>query len=145
MCAPQAPLRGSIGSPQRGGPVRNRLTLLTVLATAGAVLVAPVGAAPAAAAPAFNYGEALQKSIWFYDAQRSGALGSDNRVSWRGDSGMNDGRDVGVDLTGGFYDAGDHVKFGLPFAASMTMLAWGAIENKQAYTSSGQLAFLKSN
>ncbi len=125
--------------------MRNRLTLLTVLATAGAVLVAPVGAAPAAAAPAFNYGEALQKSIWFYDAQRSGALGSDNRVSWRGDSGMNDGRDVGVDLTGGFYDAGDHVKFGLPFAASMTMLAWGEIESPAAYQRSGQLAAFKAN
>jgi len=125
--------------------VRNRLTLLTVLAMAGAVLVAPVGAAPAAAAPAFNYGEALQKSIWFYDAQRSGALGSDNRVGWRGDSGMNDGRDVGVDLTGGFYDAGDHVKFGLPFAASMTMLAWGEIESPAAYQRSGQLAAFKAN
>ncbi len=125
--------------------MRNRLTLLTVLAMAGAVLVAPVGAAPAAAAPAFNYGEALQKSIWFYDAQRSGALGSDNRVGWRGDSGMNDGRGVGVDLTGGFYDAGDHVKFGLPFAASMTMLAWGEIESPAAYQRSGQLAAFKAN
>jgi endoglucanase len=125
--------------------VRNRLSLLTVLATAGAVLVAPSGGTPAAAAPAFNYGEALQKSIWFYDAQRSGALGAGNRVSWRGDSALTDGRDVGLDLTGGFYDAGDHVKFGLPFSASMTMLAWGAVEEQDAYRRSGQLAPLKAN
>jgi len=125
-------------------PVRIRLSLLTTLAVAGAVLVAPA-ATPAAAAPAFNYGEALQKSIWFYDAQRSGALGTSNQVSWRGDSGMNDGRDVGLDLTGGFYDAGDHVKFGLPFSASMTMLAWGAIESRDAYSRAGQLAPLKAN
>jgi hypothetical protein len=31
-------------------------------------------------------------------------------------------------LVGGYYDAGDHVKFGLPMAYSVTMLAWGAIE-----------------
>lgn len=33
-----------------------------------------------------------------------------------------------VDLVGGYYDAGDHVKFGLPMAYSVTMLAWGVIE-----------------
>ena len=27
---------------------------------------------------------------------------------------VTDGVDVGLDLTGGFHDAGDHVKFGLP-------------------------------
>lgn len=29
---------------------------------------------------------------------------------------------------GGYYDAGDHVKFGLPMAYSVTMLSWGTIE-----------------
>lgn len=33
-----------------------------------------------------------------------------------------------VDLVGGYYDAGDHVKFGLPMAFTITMLAWSAIE-----------------
>jgi endoglucanase len=113
---------------------------------AAASLLCAVLAAPAAeAAPGFDYGEALQKAVWFYDAQRSGALGAGNRVSWRGDSGLDDGRDVGVDLTGGFYDAGDHVKFGLPFSASMTMLAWGALEEPDAYRRSGQLSPLKAN
>lgn len=100
---------------------------------------------PAEAAPAFNYGEALQKSVWFYDAQRSGRLPAGNRVSWRADSAVRDGSDVGLDLSGGFYDAGDHVKFGLPFAFSMSMLAWGAVENRAAYTSSGQLPHLLAN
>ncbi|MEQ4715699.1 glycoside hydrolase family 9 protein [Nonomuraea sp. B19D2] len=105
------------------------------------------GAGPAAraAAPAFAYGEALQKSLWFYEAQQSGDLPSWNRVSWRGDSGMNDGKDVGVDLTGGWYDAGDHVKFGLPMAAATTMLAWGAVEYRDAYANSGQLTHLLNN
>ncbi|GAB3892327.1 hypothetical protein GCM10029964_066940 [Kibdelosporangium lantanae] len=120
-----------------------RATLFRALTVA---LIAGATAVPSAvAAPAFNYGEALQKSVWFYDAQRSGHLPADNRVSWRGDSAMADGQDVGLDLTGGFYDAGDHVKFGLPFEFSMTMLAWGAVENTDAYQRSGQLAYLRAN
>jgi len=43
--------------------------------------------------------------LYFYDAQRSGKL-VNNRVSWRNDSTMGDGRDVGIDLSGGFFDAG---------------------------------------
>jgi endoglucanase len=95
--------------------------------------------APAVFAQTFNYGEALQKSLYFYEAQRSGDLPASNRVNWRGDSGLNDGADVGRDLTGGWYDAGDHVKFGLPMAASATMLAWGIVDYRSAYTSTGQL------
>jgi endoglucanase len=124
--------------------VRTPASLFAALAVVAGAVVAPATAV-AAPAPAFNYGEALQKSIWFYDAQRSGDLGADNRVSWRGDSALTDGRDVGLDLSGGFYDAGDHVKFGLPFSASMTMLAWGALEEPAAYQRSGQLAPLKAN
>lgn len=116
--------------------------LTALLLTAGLLGALAPGAAAAAS---FNYGEALQKSIWFYDAQRSGKLPADNRVSWRGDSALRDGSDVGLDLSGGFYDAGDHVKFGLPFAFSMTTLAWGALENRQSYQDSGQLARLKAN
>jgi endoglucanase len=87
-----------------------------------------------------NYGEALQKSLFFYEAQRSGDLPAGNRVNWRGDSGLADGSDVGRDLTGGWYDAGDHVKFGLPMAASATLLAWGIVDYRDAYVQTGQLA-----
>src|ERR687897_849915 len=89
--------------------------------------------APASFAQNFNYAEALQKSLFFYEAQRSGDLPAGNRVNWRGDSGLQDGSDVGRDLTGGWYDAGDHVKFGLPMAASATMLAWGIVDYRNAY------------
>jgi hypothetical protein len=44
--------------------------------------------------------------IFFYDAQRSGNLSKSNRVSWRNDSTLDDGKDVGLDLSGGYYDAG---------------------------------------
>ncbi|KAL8100565.1 endoglucanase 5-like [Apium graveolens] len=76
----------------------------------------------------FNYADALDKSLLFFEAQRSGKLPQNQRVKWRADSGLTDGFKQGVDLVGGYYDAGDHVKFGLPMAYSVTMLAWGVIE-----------------
>jgi hypothetical protein len=93
----------------------------------------------------FNYGTALQKSLFFYETQRSGPLPQDNRVSWRGDSGLSDGADVGVDLTGGWYDAGDHVKFGLPMASTAALLAWSIVEHREAYARVGQLGFALAN
>lgn len=87
----------------------------------------------------FNYGEALQKSFLFYEAQRAGKLPKDNRIDWRGDSTLEDGAEVGLDLSGGYFDAGDNVKFGAPMAASMTLLAWGIDEYRQGYQRSGQL------
>ena len=93
----------------------------------------------------FNYGEALQKSLFFYEAQQSGELPDWNRVSWRADSTINDGSDVGLDLNGGWFDAGDHVKFNFPMAFSVTALAWGAIEYSEAYEKAGQLEIIKRN
>lgn len=87
----------------------------------------------------FNYGEALQKSFLFYEAQRAGRLPADNRIDWRDNSVLNDGKDVGLNLSGGYFDAGDNVKFGRPIAVAMTLLAWGASEYRQAYRRSGQL------
>ena len=87
----------------------------------------------------FNYAEAMQKSLFFYDAQRSGALPDDFRVSWRGDSAVADGSDVGLDLSGGFYDAGDHVKFGLPGAFSFTLLGWSAVDQQNSWIQTGQM------
>jgi len=112
---------------------------LTVAASA--VAASP----PAAAAPTFSYGEALQKSLFFYEAQISGRKPAWSRVSWRGDSALTDGQDVGRDLTGGWFDAGDHVKFGFPMAFTTTMLAWGAVEYRAGYQASGQLTHLLNN
>lgn len=52
----------------------------------------------------YDYGEALRLSVLFYDAQRSGPLPDGHPVEWRGDSGLDDGADVGHNLTGGWYD-----------------------------------------
>ena len=47
---------------------------------------------------------------------------------------------MGEDLTGGWYDAGDHVKFNFPQAASVTVLAWGILSFWDGYVRAGQLA-----
>ncbi|KAF8405319.1 hypothetical protein HHK36_010223 [Tetracentron sinense] len=75
-----------------------------------------------------DYQDALTKSILFFEGQRSGRLPQDQRLNWRADSGLGDGSANGVDLTGGYYDAGDNVKFGFPMAFTTTMLAWSLIE-----------------
>jgi hypothetical protein len=125
-------------------------------------------------AAAFNYADALAKSIIYFEGQRSGKLPPGNRMAWRGDSGLSDGAQhnvvmlippsivyrnsmaiscshcprprnegtdghltsivhlypdgVQVDLVGGYYDAGDNVKFGLPMAFTTTMLAWSVAD-----------------
>merc|ERR1712136_394811 len=84
-----------------------------------------------------DYNEVLHASLLFYEAQGSGKLPVDNRIPWRGDSGLNDGCDVNLDLTGGYYDAGDNVKFGFPMAWSITTVAWSAIEFREAYVQAG--------
>lgn len=87
-----------------------------------------------------NYREALSKSILFFEAQRSGHLPFNQRVKWRSHSGLLDGKTSGVDLVGGYYDAGDNVKFGLPMAFTITMMSWSIIEYGKQILHSGELS-----
>ncbi|CAH1790308.1 unnamed protein product [Owenia fusiformis] len=86
----------------------------------------------------YDHNEVIRKSILFYEAQRSGKLPANNRIPYRGDSAMGDGSDVGRDLTGGWYDAGDMVKFGFPMAYTTTALAWGILEFEAGYKAAGE-------
>ncbi|KAK6137294.1 hypothetical protein DH2020_028966 [Rehmannia glutinosa] len=86
-----------------------------------------------------DYGQALSKSLLFFEAQRSGYLPRNQRVQWRGNSGLNDGKISGVDLVGGYYDAGDNVKFGLPMAFTITMMSWSILEYGKQMGASGEL------
>ena len=45
-----------------------------------------------------------------------------------------------MDLVGGYYDAGDHVKFGLPMAFTVTMLSWSLLEYGANVADAGELA-----
>ncbi|XP_070571313.1 endoglucanase A-like [Ptychodera flava] len=88
----------------------------------------------------YDYIEVIEKSILFYESQRSGPLPADNRICFRGNSAVDDVGFNGEDLSGGYYDAGDHVKFGFPMAFTTTVLAWGLIQFKDAYEAAGQLS-----
>ncbi|KAK7497993.1 hypothetical protein BaRGS_00010864 [Batillaria attramentaria] len=79
-----------------------------------------------------DYADALKKSILFYDAQRAGKLPANNPIPWRGDSFLDDC------VVGGWFDAGDHVKFGLPFGAASHCLMWSLVEFKAGYEQAGQ-------
>nr|QCQ73708.1 endo-(1,4)-beta-D-glucanase [Litchi chinensis] len=87
----------------------------------------------------FDYADALTKSLLYFESQRSGRLPYNQRVTWRDHSGLTDGLEQGVDLVGGYYDAGDHVKFGLPMAFTVTMLSWGVIEYGDQIADAGEL------
>ncbi len=93
-----------------------------------------------------DYKKALSLSLEFYDAQGAGARGESwRRVSWRNPSTLNDGSDVGVDLSGGWFDAGDHVKFGLPMSYSTTMLNWGYLTYRDGYKLAGEEEYFRNN
>uniref|UniRef100_A0ACD5V9Z4 Uncharacterized protein n=1 Tax=Avena sativa TaxID=4498 RepID=A0ACD5V9Z4_AVESA len=113
--------------------------LCVAVAAASVLFLASEAASSAAAAP-HDYEEALRKSLLYFEAQRSGRLPHGQRVAWRDHSGLTDGLEQGVDLVGGYYDAGDHVKFGLPMAFTVTMLSWSLLEYGGDVAASGEFA-----
>ena len=101
----------------------------------------------------YNYAKLLQYSLYFYDANMCGdEVGTKSLLDWRGNCHTydkysytrTDGSTVTVDLTGGFHDAGDHVKFGLPEAYAAFVLGMSYNTNKSAYVASGQTNHLQT-
>ncbi len=90
----------------------------------------------------FNYSEALNKSIEFYDAQICGPQPSWSRATWRNDCHMNDGSDIGKNLTGGWHDAGDHTKFNYVSAQATRVLAWSYLQYKNSFDGTGSTTSL---
>ncbi|TKW12152.1 hypothetical protein SEVIR_5G018300v4 [Setaria viridis] len=115
------------------GVVGRMAVLVLALALAAASEVARVAAA------GHDYRQALSKSILYFEAQRSGPLPSGQRIAWRANSGLLDGKANGVDLVGGYYDAGDNVKFGLPMAFTVTMMSWSVLEYGEQMEAAGEL------
>jgi len=89
-----------------------------------------------------KYYDVLKLSLKFYEAQR--AIGPFPTVTWREPATTHDGSDVGVDLNGGWFDAGDHVKFNQPMSYTATMLNWSLIKDKDVYQQAGKLEYGKS-
>ncbi|ODN77109.1 hypothetical protein L202_05642 [Cryptococcus amylolentus CBS 6039] len=87
----------------------------------------------------------IGNSLYFYDAQRSGNLSSgtyENRVEWRNDSCEDDGSDYGLDLSGGWYDAGDYIKATFPMTFTLFGISWGALTHGEGYGLANQTAYL---
>ena len=107
------------------------ITLIIIITTTLAVLTNNAFGAP-------NYLDAMSKAITFYDANRCGKdVATNNVYAWRSACHTSDGSEAGIDLTGGFHDAGDHVKFGLPAAFSASALGWSLYEFKSEYDAAG--------
>lgn len=62
-------------------------------------------------------------------------------ITWRNDSGLQDGLDNGIDLTGGYYDAGDYLKFTFPLSSALTQLAWAGTDHWRGIFQSGNLGY----
>ena len=101
----------------------------------------------------FNYAKLLQYSLYFYDANMCGAdVSETSLLNWRGNCHTfdettytrSDGTTVSVNLNGGFHDAGDHVKFGLPEAYAAFVLGMSYDTNKEAYKAAKQTGHLKN-
>ncbi|XP_076936220.1 endoglucanase 11-like [Bidens hawaiensis] len=86
-----------------------------------------------------DYKDALSKTILYFELQRSGHLPFNQRATWRDHSGLTDGLEQGVDLVGGYHDAGDNIKFGLPMAFTVTMLSWSVLEYHEEIAAAGEL------
>ncbi|GHU53677.1 hypothetical protein FACS1894132_06520 [Clostridia bacterium] len=100
-----------------------------------------------------DYATALQASLYLYDANYCGPLaGEYSALTWRDDCHTKDIFDItvdgvtykNVDLTGGFHDAGDHVKFGLPAAYSAFTLGLAYNQFPAAFDTTAQTYHLQS-
>jgi endoglucanase len=110
------------------------LFLCTTLLTTSIISTSSVSVSAAG----YDYSLVLKNAIGFYDANKCGKdVAKNNVFDWRGACHTNDGSDVGVDLTGGYHDAGDHVKFGLPQGYTAAVLGWSLYEFGDVFQASG--------
>ncbi len=120
--------------------MKKAIAFISGLVMCAAALTAPVKSAQQVevkAAGDYNYAEALQKSMFFYEVQQSGKLPEWNSVPWRADSMVNeDGKETDI-VPGGWFDAGDHFKFAHTNAYSASMMAWGYLQYKDAVDKAG--------
>ena len=102
-----------------------------------------------------NYYEALAMSLDMYDANACGSGITDGPLTWRGDCHTYDAEasvgDLGgseksivdpdgdgkVDVSGGFHDAGDHIKFNLTIGFGINSLALSDYLNPDVYEKAG--------
>ena len=101
-----------------------------------------------AASIEYNYAKLLQESLYFFDANMCGnEVSEKSAFSWRGNCHAGDSKvkinGKTVDVSGGFHDAGDHLKAGLPQAYTATMLGIEYMEFKDAFKDTNSTGHLK--
>ena len=119
------------------------------------------------AADGANYAEALAMSLYFFDANECGTEVDDNCLTWRGnchtydaeaslDSAANlsssekamikeaNGGSNTVDVSGGYHDAGDHIKFNVTMGFAASSLAMSYYMNPGAYEKANCEGHLRS-
>lgn len=130
----------------------------TAILAVSASVSAPVTSVNAA--DGANYAEALELSLYFYDANMCGTEITDGPLTWRGDchtydakaslnnatglsssakavvSAANGGGDT-ADVSGGYHDAGDHVKFNITMAFNGASLGWAYYSYPNAFKDTG--------
>ena len=89
-----------------------------------------------------NYAKLLELSLYLYDANMCGSdVDDDCALTWRHNCHTFDEKATyngqEVDVSGGFHDAGDFVKFGLPAGYTATILGLSYYEFKDAYIQTG--------
>ena len=139
------------------------VSALSALAmTAGSIAVLPVNAQAATK----DYAKALKLSLYFYDANQCGPDTDGNGLTWRGachnyDAKASLDRAVGldgtaksiiraqnggkntVDLSGGYHDAGDHIKSAMTMGFSCASIAWAYYSYKDIFDKTGSSAHAK--
>ena len=103
-----------------------------------------------------DYTQALALSLYFFDANQCGTGIKNGPLTWRGDchtydasvslssvSGLNDSEKAAVkeanngsdmiDASGGYHDAGDHIKFSTTMGFAGTSLAWSYFSYPDAF------------
>jgi hypothetical protein len=123
--------------------ISSRFSILFLSIVLAGLLVWPAEAQTLA--EKYDLPRLLDKSILWYEHQVSGVKPAWNRSYWRGDAQLNAGADVGVNLTGGWNDAGDNVKFNFPQAHAVVILAWTRLDYADDLARTEQTAPLERN
>ena len=146
--------------------MKNRRRKLSKIAAFATAVVLSAGTMMSSAVPAItvnaaggdaNYADALALSLYFYDSNQCGTGVDDNPLAWRGNCHVSDAQanlsnavnlggarnvvdpdgDGKVDVSGGYHDAGDHIKFNLTIGFGMNSLALSDYLNPGAYEKAG--------
>ena len=134
----------------RSNLIRFLRLMVTLPVMVSMPFIMPLTSIASTDAQAHKYGDALKKANFFYYYQYMGELPDSyprKNINWRGNSGLNDAMDgeTKIDLSGGFYDAGDLIKVTLPLVGTLDTLGWAVLEYRVAFEQAGALQDVKNH